>query len=169
MNDYIIVTALKKEFPFDDELNVLYTGVGKINATISLLTYLSDNIHIKTVINVGTAAGIINKKNNVVECGTFIEGDMDYPNYTIEPIIKNLNSFTLATFDSFQTTIPKRKCDFIDMEGYAFAKICKIKKINFLCFKYISDIIGEENQEETWLHNYQNGRYLLKEMVIKHI
>ena len=55
------------------------------------------------------------------------------------------------------------------MEGYAFAKICKIKKIKFFCFKYISDIIGEQNQEETWLYNYQNGRTLLKEMVIKNI
>ena len=167
--NYIIVSALEQEFPFDKELNVLYTGVGKINASISLLTYLYNNPHIDTVINVGTAAGIIEKKNQVVSCGTFIEGELDYPSYVLEPIIINPNLYTLATFDSFQTSVPKRKCDFVDMEGYAFAKICKIKKINFFCYKYISDIIGEQNQEETWLYNYQNGRTLLKEMVIKNI
>lgn len=165
--NYVIVSALKEEFPFENEFNVLYTGVGKINASISLLSYLYNNPHIDTVLNVGTAAGIINKKNQVVSCGTFIEGEFDYPGYTLESIIINPDLFILATFDSFQTSIPKRKCDFVDMEGYAFAKICKINKIKFFCFKYISDIIGDNNQDLDWLENYHKGRFLLKEKVIK--
>ena len=50
---------------------------------------------------------------------------------------------------------------------YAFAKICKLKKINFFCFKYISDIVGGNKQESDWIENYHKGRFTLKESVIK--
>lgn len=163
----LIVTALEQEFPFSDEFNILYTGIGKINASIKLLEYLNNHNNVDTVINVGTAAGINCKRNTVLSCGKFIEGDLDYPNYKLDPIVFDHSLQQLATFDSFQTSLPHRICDCIDMEGYAFAKICKIKKINFFCFKYISDIIGEQNQEDSWLENYKNGRFLLKEHVIK--
>jgi hypothetical protein len=55
------------------------------------------------------------------------------------------------------------------MESFVFAKICKLKKINFLCYKYISDIIGESKQEDNWLENYRQGRFLLKEKVINNL
>lgn len=163
----LIVTALKEEFPFETEFNILYTGVGKINASIVLLEYLHTNPNVTRIINVGTAAGTLQEKNCVVSCGRFIEGDLYYPSYVLEPIVFNDQLKTLATFDTFQTKTPDRKCDCVDMEGYAIAKICKIKEINFLCFKYISDIVGETNQETEWLDNYKNGRFLLKEFVIK--
>lgn len=163
----LIVTALKEEFPFESEFNILYTGVGKINASVSLLNYLHLNPQVNRIINVGTAAGTANPKHCVLQCGNFIEGDINYPNYVLEPIMFDNQLKTLATFDSFQTKLPDRQCDCVDMEGYAIAKICKIKKINFFCFKYISDIIGEQDQESTWLDNYKNGRFLLKEFVTK--
>jgi nucleoside phosphorylase len=53
------------------------------------------------------------------------------------------------------------------MEGFAFAKICKLNKLNFFCFKYVSDILGESQQDVDWIENYQKGRFLLKESVIK--
>jgi nucleoside phosphorylase len=53
------------------------------------------------------------------------------------------------------------------MEGFAFAKICKLKKVNFFCFKYISDIVGDNQQEVDWIENYHKGRFLLKESVMK--
>lgn len=163
----LIVSALKEEFPFEGEFNILYTDVGKINVCIKLLEHLNQNPNIHTIINVGSAAGINCTKNIVLECGNFIEGDLDYPNYVPDTITFNPNLNTLATFDSFQTTLPKRTCNCIDMEGYAIAKICKLKKVNFFCFKYISDIIGDINQDSEWIKNYQKGRFLLKEKVIK--
>jgi adenosylhomocysteine nucleosidase len=166
MNDYIIVSALKEEFPFED-LNVLYTGVGKINATISLLSYIHKNSNIKKVINVGSAASISLQKNSVYECGVFIQGDLNYPGFKQDIITYNLAGYTISTFDSFQTSIPERKCDIVDMESYAFAKICNLNKINFFCFKYISDILGDKTQDSDWIENYHKGRFLLKEKVIQ--
>jgi len=167
MKKYVIVSALEKEFPFKDELNVIYTGIGKINATISLMTNLYKNSDIDNVINVGSAGGVSNFKNEVVSCGTFIDGDMNYPGYEHDNIVFNSDLYSISTFDSFQTKIPSQKCDCIDMESYAFAKICKLKKVNFFCFKYISDTIGDNKQESEWIENYHKGRFLLKESVMK--
>lgn len=164
-NKHVIVAALEQEFPFKNEYNILYSGVGKINASISLLSYLHENPNINTVINVGTAAGVTTQKNTIVQCGIFIEGDLDYPGYLSETIIIDDSKLKLSTFDFFQKDIPKRECDCIDMEAFALAKICKLKKINFLCYKYVSDIIGEVNQEHEWNQNYQNGRFLLKSQI----
>jgi hypothetical protein len=38
--------------------------------------------------------------------------------------------------------------------------------INFLCFKYISDIIGENNQENKWVENHKDGKDLLRKAII---
>ena len=167
MNDYVIVTALEQEFPFRHEFNILYTGVGKVNASISLTSYLFANPNIKRVINVGTAGGISINKYQVYECGVYIQGDMKYPSYELEVLTFYSDKYKLSTFDSFQTSLPERKCDLVDMEGFAFAKICKLNKINFLCYKYISDIVGDSTQDSDWIENYQLGRFLLKESVIK--
>lgn len=167
MNDYVIVTAIEQEFPFKNEFNILYTGVGKINATISLLNYLNKNLNIKTVINVGTAGGVTVNKHEVYQCGIYIEGDMMYPLYEPETLMFHPNKYTLSTFDSFQKSMPNRKCDLVDMEAFAFAKICKLNKLNFFCFKYVSDMLGDSQQDVDWIENYHKGRFLLKESVIK--
>ena len=51
------------------------------------------------------------------------------------------------------------------MESFALAKVCKRLNVDFKCFKYISDIVGEENQDDEWLENVSNGKYLLKDKV----
>ena len=79
MKDYVIVTALEQEFPFKEEFNILYTGAGKVNASIYLLSYLYDNPTIKNVINVGTAGGVSVDRHQVYECGIYIQGDIMYP------------------------------------------------------------------------------------------
>lgn len=167
MNDYVIVTALEQEFPFKDEFNVLYTGVGKVNAAISLMTFLYKNLNIKKVINVGTAGGISINKHCIYECGVYIQGDIMYPSYEPETLTFDSSKHTLSTFDSFQKSLPTRKCDLVDMEGFVFAKICKLNKINFSCIKYVCDIVGDENQEADWMRHYRDGRYLLKESICK--
>lgn len=165
----LIVTALNQEFPFCDEFNILYTGVGKVNASIGLLTHLEKNKDIDTVINVGTAGGVNVERNTIVECGIFTDGELSYPGYIPEVITHDSTKLLISTFDTFQISLPNKHCNCVDMEAFALAKICEIKKLKFLCYKYISDIIGELNQEFNWINNYQNGRYLLKEKVISKI
>ena len=46
--------------------------------------------------------------------------------------------------------------DVVDMEAYAIAKVCKLEKIEFKCFKYISDN-ADENAKIDWNENLALG------------
>ena len=48
MNDTLIVTALQSELPEAAPEIMLFTGVGKINATHALTQYLVRNKHIRS-------------------------------------------------------------------------------------------------------------------------
>jgi adenosylhomocysteine nucleosidase len=165
MKNFIIATAIKPEFPFDNEFPVIYTGVGKVNATLSICNYLNKNPQTQLVINVGSAGGINHRKGSVIECGIFIDGQLSYPNYVEEHIVFQASKNTCLTFDNFVTETPNKHANCVDMEAFALAKTCQTMGVNFLCFKYISDIIGEKNQENKWLENYKDGKDLLKEII----
>lgn len=164
LKNVLIVAALIEEFPFGDEFNVLYTGVGKINAALSLYSHLSENGDVETVINVGSAGGVSCKKNSIIQCGTFLDGQLDYPGH-VEEKISLSTGLTVCTFDNFIKDKPEKACDCVDMESYALAKVCEKLKVKFLCFKFISDTIGEQDQEAQWVENFQNGKLLLKQKV----
>ena len=56
---YVLVVALEEELEgLNGVYNVLYTGVGKVNAAITLTKYLTENPDIDLVINYGTAGGV---------------------------------------------------------------------------------------------------------------
>ena len=42
--------------------------------------------------------------------------------------------------------------DVVDMEAYAIAKVCTIKKVKFRCFKYISDN-ANDSADNDWNEN----------------
>ena len=85
MNDILIVYALSEEFPFKD-YNSVVTGVGKVNATLNLYSCLIEHTNIKLVVNVGTAGGVLCNKNEVIECGIFEDGQLEYPGFEGEVI-----------------------------------------------------------------------------------
>ena len=78
MNNTLIVCALKNELKVDEtKFKILYTGVGKINAAISLTKYIYENNQIKNVINYGTAGSTKKEVGTLVDCTMFIQRDMD--------------------------------------------------------------------------------------------
>ena len=42
------------------------------------------------------------------------------------------------------------------MEAFAIAKACTNRKVNFKCFKYVSDS-ADESADTTWLENVAKG------------
>ena len=46
--------------------------------------------------------------------------------------------------------------------AYALAYVCKQMNIPFKCYKYITDIVGEEQQYNNWEQNINNGSELFK-------
>jgi len=164
--DILIVTALSEEY-VDDKYTVIYTGVGKVNASINLYSYLSKNKNIKLVINVGTAGGINCKKGQIIECGIFEDGQLEYPGSIDEVIVFDESKSKILTFDNFICKKPKKDCECVDMESFALAKVCKLLNVNFKCVKYITDIVGKKNQKTEWVNNVESGKDLLKKQIEK--
>jgi len=60
-----------------------------------------------------------------------------------------------GTGDSFVTFDDGIETDVVDMEAYAIAKVCYLKGIDFVSFKYITD----EGDAEDWKKNcYKSDR-----------
>lgn len=155
----LIVFALKEEdsIPNYKGWTKIYTGVGKINATTSLLNAIN-KYKPKIVVNLGTAGGLNVTKNTLVSCSRFTQIDMNCqtlgfkkyqtPNEkeititTSEYYSNQYRSFHIGSSDSFIVTKQPYKqdgIDLVDMESYALAKICRDLKLEFRCFKYVTD------------------------------
>ena len=66
--------------------------------------------------------------------------------------------------DKFVTSTPKLKTDIVDMEAFAIAKVCKLKNIDFRCFKFISDNADSEAKDD-WVDNVSRGTKLFIEKI----
>ena len=165
----IFVAALKEETP---GLNFFhYTGAGKINATYNL-TKLIEKYNPKEIINFGTAGAIKKNLKGIVECTQFYQRDMDVtallnlkigetPFDNINEIILSKSGYSCGTGDNFVTGTIPLKVDLVDMEAYALAKVCLIEKINFRCFKFISDN-ADESANVDWIENCKKGAKLFE-------
>ena len=193
LNDVLIVCALEVETQGQlEDYRVLYTGVGKVNATLELTKVLQRaHLHYlppmpKLVINYGTAGSRKIKKGQLVDCTKFIQRDMDViglgfmkgetpfesdPPITIEsisefnPIGKKL---ICGTGDSFVEDRIDYYGEVVDMEAYALAKVCYHYDINFISFKYITDNVNEHSPGD-WKDNCSDGIIEFKERVLEKI
>ena len=184
MSNILIVSALHKEIPnrWEDGLenhSILYTGVGKVNATYKLtnvLTKVYGKDRFDLVINYGTAAS--KTYSGLVDCTKFIQRDMDATpmgfnigdtpfdsepsmidfSHIKNPIGKNL---TCYTGDSFVTDI--QYMDVVDMEAYALAKTCRNFGIDFVSYKYISDDGNADDWEKNCGKGIEEFKKLLNE------
>ena len=191
--DILIVCGLEIETQGQlDDWNVLYTGVGKVNATLELTKVLQKaHLHYmppmpKLVINYGTAGSRKIKKKQLVDCTKFIQRDMDVtglgfmkgetpfesdPSITIQstsefnPIGRNASC---GSGDSFVEDRTNYYGEVVDMEAYALAKVCYHYNINFISFKYITDGADEQSHED-WEQNLANGIVEFKEKVLEKI
>ena len=158
--DKIYVAALKEEVIGLEYFHIL--GVGKINATLK--TYeLINKYKPKEIINFGTAGTLNQNLSGIIECTRFYQRDMDCrglldfklgetPFDKINEIIISENGYSCGTGDSFVKEKIEMDLDVVDMESYAIAKVCMIKKINFRCFKFISDN-ADNNVDNDWSEN----------------
>ena len=176
----LIVCALPQET--QNELNdydVLYTGVGKINASHTLTRHLPLNFDYDLIVNYGTAASLTH--SGLVDCTRFIQRDMDatpmgfdYGETPFEsdslmmdfshiknPIGKNLCCYT---GDSFVTDLSPLD-DVVDMEAYALAKTCRYFEKDFVSYKYISDNGNADEWEKNCGKGVKEFKKLLNEIL----
>jgi adenosylhomocysteine nucleosidase len=139
---------------------VLYTGLGKINSTYRLMLALSQlrEKRPKAVINFGSAGSRVfntrfSQRDMDVTALGFAPGQTPFDDSpaTLESPkrILSLPSGHCGTGDSFETGVSKVDCNVVDMEAYAFAKICYQEKLPFLSVKYITDG-ADESASDDW-------------------
>ena len=169
------------------DYNVLYTGVGKVNATLKLTRHFGKHgsfIPYDLVINYGTAGSRKIKKKTLVDCTKFIQRDMDVtglgfmrgetPFEDNPPItIKSNSNFnpigrkaTCGTGDNFAEDKSQYYGEVVDMEAYGLAKVCWTNDVPFISFKYITDGADEQAHED-WEKNLANGIVEFKNKVLK--
>jgi adenosylhomocysteine nucleosidase len=172
----LIVVALEDELP--SELvagwNVLYTGVGKVNAAIAATEAVlaTRPTHI---INYGTAGALNTQVVGLTRVNHIVQRDMDVrplgfelghtPFDTTGHIDLSGPGVSLGTGDHFVTTPPELVTDIVDMEGYALAKVARLFDINFHCWKYISDNANDDAADQ-WADNVAKGARAFVECVI---
>ena len=186
----LIVCALEVETQGQlDDYDVLYTGVGKVNATYKLTTHFGkygSYIPYSMVINYGTAGSRKIKKKTLTDCTSFIQRDMDVTGLgfmrgetpfekdipfvipskcNFNPIGRNA---TCGSGDNFVEDRTQYYGEVVDMEAYALAKVCYTRDVPFISFKYITDGADEQAHED-WEANLADGIEEFKNKVLSEI
>ncbi len=153
-------------------IEVLYTGIGKVNAAIALTRKLTlacrEGAPPPLVVNFGTTGSATLPARTLVACRRFVDRDMDVgalgfaPGVTpfdeLPPVLEFAPSFpdlpeaVCGSGDSFATAHGGFDCDVVDMEAYALAKACKLAGAAFACAKYVSDG-ADEHAARHWQAN----------------
>lgn len=177
---FIIVAALEMETPTLEQFApIVHTGVGKLNAAIKLyeaiLHYQPD-----LVINYGTAGGVSGKVG-LLKVNTFVQHDMDVRGLDVprgvtpfskENSLPKPEGIVLGSGDSFVTNVATQlegldiPIDLIDMEAYAFYKVCQHHKIPFECYKFVTDDTTEDASTD-WVENVANGAKFFAQLMYK--
>ena len=169
-------------------VDVLYTGVGKVNAAHALTRRLTgmqrEGGAQAVVLNLGTAGSARFGVSSLVACRGFVQRDIDASPLGFEPGVTPFDSLpTTLTFqtvfphlphgicgsgDSFEIAASDPRCDVYDMEAYALARVCALQGVDFACVKYITDGADAEAAQSwqtnlvrasrEWLHLYEHVR-----------
>lgn len=171
----LIVTALPQELagqPIPHDAPVLFTGVGKVNATYALTQSIM-NLRPELVINFGTAGRVRESVHGLVEVGQVIQRDMiaeplaprgKTPFDDTPDILKSGRSGVIcATGDSFvmsrESWLDQQAVDVVDMELFAIALVCSRLGIPWRSYKYVTDDTNEDSAED-WQERAHHGRDL---------
>jgi adenosylhomocysteine nucleosidase len=159
--DVLIVFALEIEAQgqFDD-FNLIYCGVGKVNAAYRLTQRLAQwrqdrGTSPGLVLNLGSSGSTYFKAGSLVNCTSFIQRDFDVTALGCKPYVTPYENVPVplanglrfeaypegicGSGDTFVTDGAAGGWNVIDMEAYALAKVCFFENISFGCLKYITD------------------------------
>jgi adenosylhomocysteine nucleosidase len=146
---------------------VLYTGVGKVNATWALTRALVRR-RPRLALSFGTAGSPRLPTHALVECTRFVQRDMDVrplgvplgttPYDDLPAVLEvprrwpALPAATCGSADHFVSGHDVGDCDVVDMEAYALAKVCRREDVEFMAIKYVTDG-GDDTAHHDWAAN----------------
>ena len=137
---------------------LLFTGVGKVNATHRLTRRLAEERQASRtpfVVNFGTAGSRRFARGSVIACRRFVQRDMDVTGLgfaahetpfedvprelEFPEVFSELDHGVCGSGDRFEAHERDPTFDVIDMEAYALAKVCLFEGVPFACVKYVTD------------------------------
>lgn len=163
----LIVTALQDEL---DHPGVLYTGLGKLNATYALTKALQQSKP-DLVVNYGTAGGLKPNLTGLLEVAQVLQVDMlaeplaprgTTPFDTNPSILESGHpGVVCGSGDHFVTEadawLTSQGVDVVDMELFAIASVCRREGVPWRAFKFISDH-ADQQSGDSWQAHISNGR-----------
>ncbi|HEY6126257.1 MAG TPA: 5'-nucleosidase [Steroidobacteraceae bacterium] len=138
---------------------VLFTGVGKVNAASALARRLAEmrctGDGQPLVVNLGTAGSRSIPAHTLVACNRFAQRDIDVSGLGFAPgvtpfdetpaviefpvLLPHLAQTLCSTADSFATHRHEVGGDVVDMEAFALARVCRAENARLACAKYVTD------------------------------
>ena len=175
MSNKVFIVAVADEVDIQGkilDIPVIFSGVGKINATIAAT--MAFHFGYNEIINIGSCGSLKKEVGDIVKIGQAFQ-DIDatpLDEYGCTPFDSNskqiildvkspITCFTtdyfydnnqLFKYSSYYLDMV-RKCDVFDMECFAIAKVCKRFNLKFSSYKWISDG-GDHND---WKENCKIG------------
>lgn len=146
---------------------VIFSGVGKINATMAAYRAFSEGY--KEIINIGSCGSLKHTPGEIVKIGQVFQdidatplkeyGHTPFEAASHQIVIDAMSPITCFTTDYFYDTQQRskyskyyldmiEKCSIFDMECFAIAKVCKRFNMNFSSYKWISDDGDASSWEE---------------------
>lgn len=176
-----LFVALPSEFPKEicpPDVELIYTGVGKVNAAIAAAQHLAHaDPQTTRVLNYGSAGSIDLPLHSLWLCRRFRQADIDvrplvpekgctpldevfYPQIGGDIIVFDEESQICTTQDTFQL---KPEYEVNDMESYSIAKVCRIFGFDFYAYKFISD----SGDAHDWKDNHHLGIEAFRDILLK--
>jgi adenosylhomocysteine nucleosidase len=171
----LVLTALESELDkarAPAGIEIIFTGVGKINTTIATLQAVQA-MQPRLVVNYGTAGKLNAKLNGLVEVSEVIQRDMNAEPLAprgrtpyapdLDRLISGQSGVICGTGDSFVTStdpwLVQNNVDIVDMELFAIAQVCLRHGLPWRGFKFITDDANDDAHEH-WTANVANGQDL---------
>jgi adenosylhomocysteine nucleosidase len=159
---------------------VIFSGVGKINATMAAYKAFSEGY--KEVINIGSCGSLRFKPGSVIKIGQVFQdidatplqeyGHTPFEAASHQIILDTDSNITCFTTDYFYDAKQRLKysenylkmidkCSVFDMECFAIAKVCKRFNMKFTSYKWVSD----DGDASSWKEMCHIGFNKVKEIL----
>ena len=163
-----ISEIIKDQHP---NVDVLLTGIGKVNAAMILSEYLAKN-KVDKIVNIGFAGGNVAYNVDdivIVDSASYHDFDLSLFGYkkgqvpgfpdifhsdeamlkSTKRLLKNVKHGHLFTGDYFMTT-PVEMPAVFDMEGTSLYQVAHYHHIPIISIKIVSDVIGMDDHYESY-------------------
>ena len=174
MKKILLLSATKLEHHDDDlyGIPIHIIGVGKVDAALNtyklIKKYSPDH-----VINFGSCGDLkSHRAGEVFEIGSIYDDFYGCVVPEHDPIEISNSPHKLFTTDTFYDKFATysnayhqnvNRCDFVDMEGYSIAKVCKAENISLSLYKWVSDDGSPRDWRENAANGYNNFKQVFKE------